>query len=110
MRATVEGVELSGRLSFNGKELIWSDGDTWRRLVPEGRRRAEPSERAPTDCIVAAYERSIGVAPVRDVAHEVELRQPEDTGVERDRKRKKGKKARKVAPGQEDQAAAQHAP
>ena len=71
---------------------------------------AEPSERAPTDCIVAACEKSIGVAPVRDGAHEVERRQPGVTGEERDRKRKTGKRPREVAPGREDQAAAQHAP
>ena len=71
---------------------------------------AEPSGRASTGCIVAAYERSVGVAPVRDGAHEVNRRLPGATGEERDRKRKTGKRPREVATGREDQAAAQHAP
>ena len=75
LRATVEGAELTGRLSWDGYELMWSDGDTWRRLLPEGRRPAGRPEPAPIDCIVAACERSLGRAPARDSRCETDQRQ-----------------------------------
>ena len=75
LRATVEGVELSGRLSWDGCELRRSDGDIWRRLLPEGHRPAGRPEPVPADCIVAAYERSLIRAPAQDSRCETDQRQ-----------------------------------
>ena len=36
LRATVEGKEMTAKLTHDSQELIWSDGEVWRRIVGGG--------------------------------------------------------------------------